>query len=81
VNGSGKWQNVADSAIGFLGAVGMVALLVLNGYEFGRDEGRKQAYRDFECPREAVYVTVRQDLGRDILETKCTMANAIRGRK
>ena len=58
MNDSGNWlHNVADSAIGFLGIVGMVALLVLNGYEFGKDEGKRIAYRDFEC-KGAAHMTV-----------------------
>ena len=62
-------SDALDSIIGYMGAIGTVGLIIWGAAEMGVEQGRKQAYREFICPREAVYVTVRWDL----LETKCVL--------
>lgn len=53
--------DLADKAIGVIGACGFAILLCWNTWEFGRDYGRKEAIAAFECPPGTVYQVVYTD--------------------
>jgi hypothetical protein len=56
-NSGSTLQDAADSIIGYLGAIGVAGLIVWGAAEMGVEQGRKQAYREFEC-KGAAYMTV-----------------------
>ena len=55
-NSGSTLPDVADSIIGYMGAIGTVGLVIWGAADMGIKQGREQAYREFECKGAAYQV-------------------------
>lgn len=56
--------DLADKIIGWIAAIGVVSLLTLNAWEFGRDSGKREAIAAMKCYTNSAYSIIDNRTGK-----------------
>lgn len=55
---------LTDRIIGAIGIIGMIALLCVNAWEFGRDSGKREAIAAMKCQTNSAYSIIDNRTGK-----------------